>query len=100
MGLVQAQDIIGCPHAEFTNGGGDSATCYFICRLTGKVTDPAKCGACHGDGGVAQMTEDEAIEKLSLYLHSDCLLDAPPNEAVEIAIKALRFMQDVKKTNI
>lgn len=40
---------------------------------------------------------DEAVEALSLYLHSDCYLDAPPNEVVRLAIKALHLMQETKK---
>ena len=36
------------------------------------------------------MSIQEAIEALLRYLKSDCYLDAPPNEAVEIALAALR----------
>lgn len=39
------------------------------------------------------MSIDEAIEKLSLYLHSDCYLDAPPNDVVRMAITALRELK-------
>lgn len=36
------------------------------------------------------MTREEAKEEILDYMKSDCYLDAPSNEACEIAVKALR----------
>ena len=36
------------------------------------------------------MTREEAKEEILDYMRSDCYLDAPSNEACEIAVKALR----------
>lgn len=36
------------------------------------------------------MTREEAMEEILAYMESDCYLDAPSNEACEIALKALR----------
>lgn len=36
------------------------------------------------------MTREEAREEIFVYMRSNCYLDAPSNEACEIAVKALR----------
>lgn len=35
------------------------------------------------------MTNDDAIQEIQYYMNSDCYLDAPSNEACQLAISAL-----------
>ena len=51
------------------------------------------------------MTREEAREEIFVYMRSNCYLDAPSNEACEIAIKALspvrrELVEKIKKEPI
>ena len=39
-------NLCKCKYAKEENGGGNSATWWFICRILGGVTDPKKCSFC------------------------------------------------------
>ena len=50
------------------------------------------------------MTIDEALNEIQVYLNSDCYLDAPSNEAMELAMQALlameKFIEGVKQNKM
>ena len=73
---MDAKEVISCRHAKFTNGGGDSATHYYICEMNGKVTDPAKCSTCRALGRDKTLTDADqekiiqnACRRAGLYGH-------------------------------
>lgn len=39
-------NLCGCKYAKVENSNGRSMTWYYICRLTGQMTDPNLCRGC------------------------------------------------------
>lgn len=39
-------NLCKCIYAKPENGGGDSVTWYYVCRLSKEATDPDKCSRC------------------------------------------------------
>lgn len=37
---------INCKHIKWSNGGGDSCTAWFECKLKNKTTDKNHCAKC------------------------------------------------------
>ena len=40
------KNLCGCKHAKVENDGGNSYTWFYVCKLSGKATDPKRCSFC------------------------------------------------------
>lgn len=39
-------NLCNCKYAKPENGGGDSVTWWYVCKITGQTTDPENCAKC------------------------------------------------------
>lgn len=44
-----------------------------------------------------EITDEQALEEMQKFFRSDCLLDAPSDDAVQIAIEAIKARIEARK---
>ena len=63
-------NLCGCKYAKVENSNGRSTTWYYICRLTGQMTDPNLCRGCKNKEPEKEAEKNELSEQRSHYSYS------------------------------
>jgi len=57
------ENLCGCEHAVPENGGGDSATWWYVCKLTGEAIDPKECKGCPRVGRKSTVSQSDLYDE-------------------------------------